>query len=300
VTRIPDEAFRNAKAREAANVRQTVRVQNHIPARIIQTGKSAKLPLKDRASVCNVRLLNPDFEYLFFDDEQVESFVDDHFPQYRRVFDAFPFRIQRYDFFRYLAVYHFGGFYFDLDVFLASPLNALQEYGCVFPFEGLTFSRYLRSRGMDWQVGNYAFGACAAHPFLAAVIQNCVRAQKDPAWVHAMMAGVPALSRSDFLVLNSTGPGLLSRTLVEEREIGRTVTVLFPEDVCDVRGWNLFGEIGVHLMNGSWRNEKHFLIRRLAQYVEVAKMRSLLTESRQFGSSRSVETMLSSPSVPLA
>ena len=97
-------------------------VENCIPKRIIQTGKSSNLPLKERAAVCNLKLLNPDFEYLFFDDGQVESFIDQHFPEYREVFNSFPFRIQRYDFFRYLAVYQFGGFYFDLDLFLASSL----------------------------------------------------------------------------------------------------------------------------------------------------------------------------------
>src|SRR5262245_51589591 len=95
-------------------------VHSTVPRRIIQTAKSGDMPLIQRAAVANVRLLNPDFEYLFFDDARVEEFIDAEFPQYRPVFDAFPARIQRYDFFRYLAVYHFGGFYLDTDVFLVS------------------------------------------------------------------------------------------------------------------------------------------------------------------------------------
>ncbi len=262
-----------------------------IPKRIIQTGKSAKLPLKDRASVCNLKLLNPDFEYLFFDDAQVESFIDQQFPQHRKVFDSFPVRIQRYDFFRYLAIYHFGGFYFDLDVFLAAPLSGLLDLGCVFPFEGLTFSRYLRKRAMDWQLGNYAFGASARHPFLEAVIANCVKAQQDAAWVTPMMEGVPPLSRREFWVLNTTGPGLLSRTFCDDALLARSVAVLFPEDVCDVRYWNRFGDIGVHLMNGSWRLNRSYLVRRIAQYAEVATMRRLLVESRRSGRSRSADSI---------
>src|SRR5712672_941293 len=103
-----------------------------IPRRIIQTDRSADLPLLAKAATLNLRLLNPDFEYLFFDDAQVEQFIDVEFPQYRRVFDSFPASIQRYDFFRYLAVYRFGGFYFDTDVLLASSLEDLLEFGCVF------------------------------------------------------------------------------------------------------------------------------------------------------------------------
>lgn len=262
-------------------------MQNGIPKRIIQTGKSADLPLKERASVCNLKLLNPEFEYLFFDDEGVEAFIDRYYPEYRKLFRSFPFRIQKYDFFRYLAVYQFGGFYFDLDVFLASDLSSLLAAGCVFPFEGLTFSRHLRDRlGMDWQIGNYAFGAAPGHPFMKAVIDNCVRAQEDRAWVEPMMAGVPYLSRSEFLVLNTTGPGLLSRTLAEEPSLAADMKVLFPDDVCDVRYWNRFGDIGIHLMDGSWRKKSSWLRRRLGQYLEVWRMHSLLAESRKIGKTR--------------
>ena len=200
--------------------------QQCIPKRIIQTGKARDLPLMEKAAALNLQLLNPDFEYLFFDDRQVELFVDSAFPEYRGVFDCFPFRIQRYDFFRYLAVYHYGGFYFDLDVFLASPLSHLLKAGSVFPFECLTLSRYLRERhGIDWQIGNYAFGATKGHPFLKAVIDNCVRAQREPGWAQPMMSGIPLLSRQYYLVINTTGPGVLTRTLAENAT--GEITVLF-------------------------------------------------------------------------
>src|SRR5215831_8010346 len=118
-------------------------MQYQIPKRIIQTGKNPRHSLRIKAMVSNLKLLNPDFEYLFFDDAQVEEFMDREFPQYRKFFDSFPFPIQRYDFFRYLAVYRYGGFYFDLDVMLASGISSLLGFGCVFPFEGLTFSSFL-------------------------------------------------------------------------------------------------------------------------------------------------------------
>ena len=53
-----------------------------IPKRIIQTGKTPDLPPLCRAAVANVRLLNPDFEYCFFDDDQVAAFIAEHFPEY--------------------------------------------------------------------------------------------------------------------------------------------------------------------------------------------------------------------------
>jgi hypothetical protein len=260
-----------------------------IPKRIIQTGKDlSRLTLKQRAVVANLKLLNPDFEYLFFDDERVRLFLNREFPQYVSVFESFKFPIQRYDFFRYLAVYHYGGFYFDLDVLLARGLADLVQHECVFPCEGLTLSPFLRARyGMDWHLGNYAFGAVAKHPLLAAIIANCERSQKDPAWVEPMMRGMPRFSREQFLVMNSTGPGLISRTFAEHPDLAKTIAVLFPEDICDAEGWNLFGDFGVHLMDGSWRPRSSYVVRRLAQLWEVWTLRQLMGDSRRLGKTRS-------------
>ena len=116
-------------------------MENKIPARLIQTGRNAELPLRARAAAASLQCLNPDFEYLFFDDAQVAAFVQKEFPQHRDLFETFPFRIQKYDFFRYLAVFRLGGFYFDTDVFFAAGLRELLEHRCVFPFEELTLNR---------------------------------------------------------------------------------------------------------------------------------------------------------------
>ncbi len=268
-----------------------------IPKRIIQTGKHAHQPLRTRAMMANLKLMNPDFEYLFFDDQEVKVFFEREFPQYRVVFDSFKFPIQRYDFFRYLAVYRYGGFYFDLDVLLASGLSGLLGYGCVFPFEGLTFSHFLRSQlHMDWQIGNYAFGAAPGHPFLKAIIENCVRAQNDPNWAKPMMRGSTPLFRNEFVVLNTTGPGLASRTLAENPELAKMVAVLFPEgmDVCDTESWNRFGDLGIHLMEGAWRINSSFLQRRLSLYWDAWKLQKLIKESAKLGKARNHTTQADS------
>jgi hypothetical protein len=262
-------------------------VQNLIPKRIIQTGKDSEHSLRTRAMLGTIKNLNPDYEYLFFDDRDVGAFIDREFPQYRKVFESFPFHIQRYDFFRYLAVYRHGGFYFDLDVLLATALSPLLQCSCVFPFEGLTISRFLRQQHkMDWEIGNYAFGAAPGHPFLEAVIENCVRGQTDPNWVKPMLRGAPLILRSEYIVLNTTGPGLLSRTFAENPELAKSVTVLFPDDVCDENNWNCFGGFGVHLMEGSWRSKGRRIRTRLAQRWEYWESQRLLKQSRLLGKTR--------------
>jgi hypothetical protein len=132
---------------------------------------------------------------------------------------------------------------------------------------------------MDWELGNYGFGATPGHPFLRAVIENCVKAQSEPGWVKPMLKGFPPLLKDEYFVLNTTGPGLLSRTFAENPELAGTVRVLFQEDAYDERTWNRFGTIGIHLMNGTWRLKTSFLRRKLAQYWEVRAVKQLLKDA---------------------
>ena len=262
-------------------------MEQHIPKRIIQTGRNRDLPLLHRAAVTNIRLLNPDFEYRFFDDDDVGRFFDTEFPEYRRVFDSFRFPIQRFDFFRYLAVYRYGGFYLDLDVLLAAGMSSLTDHGCVFPFEDLNINGFLRRRHlMDWTIGNYAFGARPGHPFLWEVIQNCVRAQECPEWVQPVLRGIPRLFRDDFFVLSTTGPLLLSRTLAENPDLVEDVTVLFPDDVRCPGTWHKFGQVGIHLMEGSWRKTERGGRRRLRRLWEWWMVRKFMKESARLGAVR--------------
>jgi hypothetical protein len=158
---------------------------------------------------------------------------------------------------------------------------------CVFPFEELTLSRYLRRQyKMDWEIGNYGFGAVAGHPFLEAVIQNCIRAQRDSDWMEPMMQGIPRLFRAEFHVLNTTGPGLVSRTLAENPDLTEDMTILFPDDVCDEHTWHQFGNFGVHAQEGSWRSGGSYLRRRLANLWEAWARRRRLEESRHRGKIR--------------
>lgn len=258
-----------------------------IPRIIIQTARSCDLPPLARAAAANLRLLHPGWEFQFFDDDAVKRFIVSEFPQYRSIFDAFPYKIQRFDFFRYLAVYRFGGFYFDLDVFLWRALDDLLSLNAVFPFEELTLNRFLREEhNIDWEIGNYAFAAGPGNSFLEQVIEGCVRGQRDDSWVQRMMRGIPRPFRSDFEVLNSTGPGLLTRTLSESRRAARELTVLFPENVCDCDLWHRFGDYGVHAMEGSWRTKGSFIRRRLACLWEARERARYLEASRKLGTSR--------------
>jgi hypothetical protein len=262
-----------------------------IPRRIIQTGKTRTLSPLAKASATTLRLLHPGWEYRYLDDSDVLSFIDAEFPEHRQAFDTFPHNIQRFDFFRYLAIFRLGGFYFDTDLLLYEPLDDLLSRAAVFPFEEITLNGHLRRVGIDWEIGNYAFGAAPSDPFLGQVIENCVRSLHDPSWVAEMLQGIPSGFRADFEVLCTTGPAMISRTLVENPKLAQNVTVLFPPDVCDPQHWHQFGRYGTHLMEGTWRGKGGFLRRRLGWLWADRRQRRLLAESRLLGRERTVPTV---------
>jgi inositol phosphorylceramide mannosyltransferase catalytic subunit len=142
---------------------------------------------------------------------------------------------------------------------------------------------------MDWEVGNYAFGATAGHPFLQAIIQNCVRAQQQPDWADTMLRSIPRMFRREEFVLATTGPGLVSRTLAEYPRANEQVKVLLPENIFDRNSWYCFGSYGVHLQIGGWRKRESLVPRVLRRYWEAWIRRGLLKESLKRGGKRALE-----------
>ena len=269
-------------------------MHNKIPRRIIhvycpQAGESKKLSLLHQAALASARALHPDFEHILFGRVEMEEFVREKFPEFRVAMASFPRPIQRFDFFRYLVVYGLGGFYFDLDVLLARSVHPLLDCKCVFSFEELTVSAFLRrSYGMDWELANYGFGAARQNPFVGALIDNCLRVLSEPSWAQQMMQDVPRAIRELLIVPFTTGPGMVSRTLGENPHLAKDVTILFPEDVCNERTWHQFGDFGVHLQQGAWRSRHGYVRRRLANLWESWMRRRLHRESRARGKSRSL------------
>lgn len=269
-------------------------MHNKIPARIIhvycpRAGESDELSLLHQAALANTRALHPNFEHVLFGKAEMEQFLREEIPEFQDAMASFSRPIQRFDFFRYLVVYRLGGFYFDLDVFLARSLRPLLDHNCVFSFEELTISDFLRrSYGMDWEVANYGFGAAPQNPFLAALIANCLRVLNEPSWAHQMMQGVPRVFQEFLVAPFTTGPGMVSRTLAENQDLAKDVTVLFPDDVCNEHTWHQFGNYGIHLQQGAWRSRHGYVRRRLANLWESSLRRRQLRESRARGKSRSL------------
>jgi len=98
---------------------------NYIPKIIVQTWKTKNVPLKYINDVKSIKKYNSDFQFLFFSDEEIDEFLKKYYPIYYESYLKLPVKIQKIDYFRYIAIYHYGGFYFDLDMRGMYPLNDL-------------------------------------------------------------------------------------------------------------------------------------------------------------------------------
>jgi mannosyltransferase OCH1-like enzyme len=83
---------------------------------IIQTWKTKDIPIDLFNYIEKIRTLNPNCNYMFFDDNDIDKFMKSTKPEYYECFCNLTEKIQQIDFFRYVAIYYYGGLYLDLDI----------------------------------------------------------------------------------------------------------------------------------------------------------------------------------------
>jgi mannosyltransferase OCH1-like enzyme len=154
-----------------------------IPKIIIQIwvqkdGGPVIIPKREVQYMEMMRKMNPSFQHMFFDGNDVAKFFETNYPEYYTVYNNLPIFIQKLDFFRYLAIYHYGGFYFDVDIQPLRPLDdAVRNHQTVFPIDEYIPDcnprfKPICERNMHFLLGQYAFGAIPKHPFLKFLVDT--------------------------------------------------------------------------------------------------------------------------------
>ncbi len=218
-----------------------------IPQRILCTHVSQHtLAQKLKFCVNQMRMFHPDWELIFFSDGDSREFVEREFSEYLELYDWYPRPVLKADLFRLLGVYRLGGFYLDTDFLLHKRLDPLCRENAVFAYEHeindknyrLRYPPWLRAGEEKLTLANYAFGAEAGHPFLAAILDELVCRTQT----------FEAEDCNDLDVLHATGPDVVTSVYYRHREQWRDVTMLKSKTMG-------LGSYGVHLVNGSWRQD---------------------------------------------
>ena len=69
------------------------------------------------------KAMNPDFKFMFWDDEKVNQFIKMQPKDIKKIWNEFPSTFYKIDFVRYLILKEFGGIYMDLDTITKIPLS---------------------------------------------------------------------------------------------------------------------------------------------------------------------------------
>tara|TARA_B100000282_G_scaffold239491_1_gene182222 strand:+ start:867 stop:1547 length:681 start_codon:yes stop_codon:yes gene_type:complete len=215
---------------------------------IIQTWKSRELPSHYIPFYENLMKHKNNWNYLFFDDNDIVKFIQTKMPTYYDFFKNLQFKIQQIDFFRYLVIYYYGGLYLDLDVFIDSDLQDLRLYDCAFPIELKNINdTLLVNKNQNFLIGNYAFYAKPRHPFIKSIIDHITNPKITIQDIELGCKHNNDPSEQVF-VYYTTGPILVSYTYSNYAN-KNSITLLQPEPFKD----NCFGKYGSHKMYGSWK-----------------------------------------------
>ena len=92
-----------------------------IPRILHQSWKSKKLPWRWKHAIAAVKRWHPEWEYRLWDDEMINVYVQEHYPDFYPIFSGFSRNIMRADVMRYILMHDFGGMYCDLDYEFIRP-----------------------------------------------------------------------------------------------------------------------------------------------------------------------------------
>jgi inositol phosphorylceramide mannosyltransferase catalytic subunit len=207
---------------------------------IIQTWKSLELPQQLYDLVQKMQSHNPNAKHLLFTDNNIVAFIQTFFPKYYDVFAQMKYKIQQIDFFRYLAIYYYGGLYLDMDMDIHQSFDTLDREKCIFPVE--------IGGSDDMLIGNYAFYAPARHPFLRHIINCIVDSAIDESEIHEAQK-THTDPKEHVYVYYTTGPELVTHAY-KTYENKEDIILLKPSG--EFRK-DCFGDYGEHRSFGTWK-----------------------------------------------
>ena len=97
-----------------------------IPKIIWQTYKDSfnELPQYVKDATQTWKNLNPEYKYLYMNDEEIRNFILHEFnEEWLNIFNSYPLGVMRGDLWRYMIVYIYGGVYADIDTICNKPID---------------------------------------------------------------------------------------------------------------------------------------------------------------------------------
>lgn len=202
--------------------------------------------------------IHPIWEYKLWNNDYIKKITSHYYPHMTEYFTDNVLPVVQADIGRYLALKHFGGWYFDFDYELFRPLDSFRHKKIILPLE-----QSKETIDSNKKIGNAILASEAQHWFWDLVLD-----QLPPPEFFKQK-----LSNDD--ILNSTGPDkltLLYNTLSQsqQQEITLPKEIAFHTTLPIMMSSNEYNTIknnkkvfGIHHTHSSWRdNNLHKNLRR--------------------------------------
>lgn len=174
-------------------------LHSKIPPYIWQTYKTSSLPLPAVEARQTWVSLNPEFNCLFFDDVDIERYIQQKWPSdFLDFFHALPIGAMKADLWRYLILASDGGVYSDIDSICLKPIRT-------WPLEGKSSQEHALFLDLDLNQDHFCQWTLIAtpkHPALQYVCRYLLKQWKK--------RGLLQNSDGTIDVLGSTGPAIFS------------------------------------------------------------------------------------------
>lgn len=201
----------------------------------------------------------PNWKYEFWDNERMNIFIHEYYPQYWDIYNRFPYNVQRWDVIRYLILHKLGGMYVDFDYESIRSIDPLLEKKtCCFSVE----KSYTPDKHTPIYFNNALMLSIPGHSFMDKIIKqvfsNCTLDHKK-------------ISKSEY-VFKTTGPDLLvdlyeNITAKEKKQIyllpAKYVSPFTGVEAAQIRTgiineeleWNLNEAYAVHYYCSNWATD---------------------------------------------
>ena len=103
-----------------------------VPKIIWQTMKTNRVPAIMKNYAATWIGHNPEYEYRFYDDNDIINFIKSDFPDYLEAYNKIKYGASKADLWRYLIMYKYGGVYADMDCRCINPLRQLIDPGAAY------------------------------------------------------------------------------------------------------------------------------------------------------------------------
>lgn len=243
-----------------------------IPKIIHQTWKDVFIPHWLAKYVATWIHLNPDWEYIFWSDNDLDLLIAEEFPFLVSSYSSLPLKIMKVDLARYCIMSKYGGVYADIDFECYRPLgNILAKHQLTFSWEwpgavkpgligkgrdlsiDLIEDHFLSTPTYDHTLGNSILASSQNHIFWNLIIQDLSSTTFDNKINNEQVVGL-------------TGPQFLTEKFICYYDPKWDVqifdnSVFYPiswhKPVKDdgYRAWDFKTSYGAHHWNGSWWQE---------------------------------------------